>query len=71
LTETYVALREAVLKLDDDELDEPILPNMSPRYVSLHGAIQHTLYHAGQIAVVRRALGLKPLTVDSDTANTI
>jgi len=71
LKETYVALREAVLELDDAALDEPILPNMSTRYVSLHGAIQHTLYHAGQIAVVRRALGLKPLTVDSDTANTI
>jgi uncharacterized damage-inducible protein DinB len=71
LTETYVALREAVLNLDDARLDEPILPNMSTRYVSLHGAIQHTLYHAGQIALVRKALGLKSLTVDSDTANTI
>ena len=71
LTETYVALREAVLNLDDAQLDEPILPGMSTRYVSLHGAVQHTLYHAGQIAVVRRALGLKPLTVDADTANTI
>ena len=71
LTETYVALREAMLKLDDAELDEPILPNMSTRYVSLHGAIQHTLYHAGQIAFVRKAVGLKSLTVDSDTASTI
>jgi uncharacterized damage-inducible protein DinB len=71
LTETYVALREAVLKLDDAELDEPILPNMSTRYVSLHGAVQHTIYHAGQIALVRKALGLKSLTVDSDTASTI
>src|SRR5215204_5041528 len=52
--ETYAALREAVLRLNDAELDEPILPNMSTRYVSLHGAIQHTLYHAGQIAVVRK-----------------
>ena len=71
LAETYVALREAVLGLDDADLDEPVLPNMSTRYVSLHGAVQHTLYHAGQIAVVRKALGLKPLTIDSDTANTI
>jgi len=71
LTKTYLALRDAVLGLEDDELDEPILPNMSTRYVSLHGAIQHTLYHAGQIAVVRKALGLKSLTVDSDTASTI
>ncbi len=71
MSETYVALREAVLELDDDALDEPILPNMSTRYVSLHGAIQHTLYHAGQIALIRKALGLKPLTIDSDTASTI
>jgi uncharacterized damage-inducible protein DinB len=71
LAETYAALREAVLKLDDAELDEPILPNMSTRYVSLHGAVQHTLYHAGQIALVRKRLGLKSLTVDSDTASTI
>jgi uncharacterized damage-inducible protein DinB len=71
LSETYVALREAVLGLDDADLDEPILPNMSTRYVSLHGAVQHTLYHAGQIALVRKALGLKSLTVDSDTAGTI
>ena len=67
LTETYQALREAVLKLDDAELDEPILPNMSTRYVSLHGAVQHTLYHAGQIAVVRKSLGLKPTPIDADT----
>ena len=71
MTETYVALREAVLKMDDDALDEPILPNMSTRYASLHGAIQHALYHAGQIALVRKALGLKSLTIDSDTAANI
>src|ERR1044072_2701144 len=32
LTETYQALHEAVLKLDDSALDESILPNMSTRY---------------------------------------
>lgn len=67
LTETYVALRESLLKLEDTRLDEPILPNMSTRYVSLHGAVQHTLYHAGQIALVRRALGLKSTSIDADT----
>ncbi|MBV9928846.1 MAG: DinB family protein [Acidobacteria bacterium] len=71
LSETYHALREAVLALEDARLDEQILPNMSTVYVSLHGAIQHTLYHAGQIALVRRALGLGALTVDADTASTI
>ena len=67
LTETYVALREAVLGLDDSELDEPVLPNMSTRYVSLHGVVQHTLYHAGQLALVRKRLGLKPTPIDADT----
>ena len=67
LTETYVALREAVLALDDARLDEPILPNMSTRYVSLHGVVQHTLYHAGQIALVRKSLGMKPTPIDADT----
>ncbi|MDT5268537.1 MAG: hypothetical protein QOH49_723 [Acidobacteriota bacterium] len=67
LTETYVALRDAVLALDDAQLDEPILPEMSTRYVSLHGAVQHTLYHAGQIALVRKWLGLKSTPIDADT----
>ena len=71
LTETYLALREAVLALDDARLGEPILPNMSTVYVSLHGVVQHTLYHAGQVALVRKALGLKSLAVDADTASTI
>lgn len=67
LAETYRALREAVLRLDDAELDEPVLPNMSTRYASLHGAIQHTLYHAGQIALVRKSLGMKSTPIDADT----
>ena len=71
LTKTYLALRDAVLGLEDADLDGPILPNMSTRYVTLHGAVQHALYHAGQIALVRKALGLKSLTVDADTASTI
>jgi uncharacterized damage-inducible protein DinB len=54
---TNAALRDATLALDDARLDEPIYDGRSSRYVSLHGAIQHTLYHAGQIAFVKRALG--------------
>ena len=52
-----------MLRLDDAQLDEPILADMSSRYVSLHGAVQHTLYHAGQIALVKKALGLKLPTI--------
>jgi len=58
LRETNLRLREAVQKLEDSQLDEPIYPQMSSRYFTLHGVVQHTLYHAGQIALLKRALGL-------------
>jgi uncharacterized damage-inducible protein DinB len=67
LAETYELLRDAVLRLDDARLDEPILPEMSTRYVSLHGVVQHTLYHAGQIAFVKKALGPQVPPVDPET----
>jgi uncharacterized damage-inducible protein DinB len=49
-------LREAVLETNDERLNGPIMPleGMSSRYVSFHGAVQHTLYHAGQIAVLKK-----------------
>ena len=58
LAATNAELRAAVLKLEDAQLDEPILAEMSSRYVTLHGVVQHTLYHAGQIALLKKALGL-------------
>jgi uncharacterized damage-inducible protein DinB len=63
LAETNEALRETVLLLEDERLDAPILSEMSTTYVTLHGVVQHTLYHAGQIALLKRALGLKPATI--------
>lgn len=70
LAETSAALRAAILELADGGLDEPIHPGMSSRYVTLHGVVQHTLYHAGQIAFVKKALGLSsgyvaPVTPDA------
>ena len=53
----------AVTKLDDDILDErigdardPALGSGVSRYVTLHGLIQHHVYHAGQISLLKRAL---------------
>jgi hypothetical protein len=50
------ALREAIARVDESRLNEPIFDGMSTVYVTLHGVIQHDLYHAGQIAMLKKAL---------------
>ena len=52
----HEALREAIAHVPEARLDEPILEGMSTVYVTLHGVIQHDLYHAGQIAMLKKAL---------------
>jgi len=51
----HEALREAIARVNEARLDEPILEGMSTVYVTLHGVIQHDLYHAGQIAMLKKA----------------
>jgi uncharacterized damage-inducible protein DinB len=48
-------LRATLRSLDEAQLDERPYPEASPRHVQLHGAIQHDLYHAGQIALLKKA----------------
>jgi uncharacterized damage-inducible protein DinB len=52
----HEALREAIARVAETRLDEPIFEGMSTVYVTLHGVIQHDLYHAGQIAMLKKAL---------------
>jgi uncharacterized damage-inducible protein DinB len=52
----HEALREAIARVSEGRLDEPILDGLSTVYVTLHGVIQHDLYHAGQIAMLKKAL---------------
>ena len=52
----HQALVEAVSRVPEPRLDEPILEGKSTVYVTLHGVIQHDLYHAGQIAILKKAL---------------
>ncbi len=52
----HQALVEAVARVPESRLDEPILEGLSSVYVTLHGVIQHDLYHAGQIAILKKAL---------------
>ena len=55
LIEGHQKLRESIAFLNEGRLDEPILENMRSVYVTIHGAIQHDLYHAGQIAILKKA----------------
>jgi uncharacterized damage-inducible protein DinB len=49
-------LRKVVEGLRDDQLDEKIGQDSGTRYFMLHGLVQHDLYHAGQIAILKKAL---------------
>jgi uncharacterized damage-inducible protein DinB len=53
--QAHEELRSAILLLDYSRLDQPIIEGMSSIYVTLHGVIQHSLYHAGQIAILKKA----------------
>ncbi|MDQ3667437.1 MAG: DinB family protein [Acidobacteriota bacterium] len=55
LIEGHRKLRESISFLTEARLDEPILQSMPSVYVTIHGVIQHDLYHAGQIAILRKA----------------
>ena len=59
LAESHNRLRNVVASLRDDQLDLVDQKTSGPdtsRYVVLHGIIQHDLYHAGQIAILKKAL---------------
>lgn len=62
LIDTHQQLLQAIAAVDDSRLDQPIIDggsfNSSSVYVTLHGGVQHDLYHAGQIAILKKALGL-------------
>ena len=52
---TRAALRAAVAAFPDGRLDEPRAPGKMPWYAVLHATVHHDLYHAGQIAMLRKA----------------
>ena len=51
-------LVEAVSTLSDEELERSVPVGMDGTtvYILLHGVIQHNLYHAGQMALLKKAL---------------
>ena len=60
LIDTHRELLDAIARVDESRLNEPIITNAntpySSVYVTLHGGVQHDLYHAGQIAILKKAL---------------
>jgi uncharacterized damage-inducible protein DinB len=56
MREARARLRGVVEKLNDAQLDGIVPGKDHSVYVMLHGGVQHDLYHAGQIAVLKKAL---------------
>ncbi|MFZ3217085.1 MAG: DinB family protein [Candidatus Acidiferrales bacterium] len=56
LRECRARLREVVQNLPPEKLDETVTGENYSCYVMLHGLVQHDLYHAGQIAMLKKAL---------------
>jgi len=56
LREARAVLRASILAFDARRLGETAPGGNYSVYVMMHGVIQHDLYHAGQIALLRKAL---------------
>ena len=56
LEKSHVQMRRAIAELTDERLRERVPGEGYTVYVMLHGVIQHDLYHAGQIALLKKAL---------------
>ena len=59
LIDVHRRLLDAISATDDSRLDQPIINSAETKfstvYVTLHGGVQHSLYHAGQIAILKKA----------------
>ncbi len=54
LRTSYRNLLAALNRLTDDRLDERVPGTAYSIYFLLHGVVQHNLYHAGQIALLKK-----------------
>jgi len=56
LDENRKLLLKTVEEMKDDQLNVQLPGEGYTNYVMLHGLIQHDLYHAGQIAILKKAV---------------
>ena len=47
---------DAVARLAPEDLDRIVVDKSYTTYVMVHGVIEHNLYHAGQIAILKKVL---------------
>lgn len=55
LHSAHAALDRLLANADDDQLDVVVPGQDITMYAMLHGVVQHSVYHAGQIVLIRRA----------------
>jgi uncharacterized damage-inducible protein DinB len=60
LHQAHDALRSRVLDLKDSQLDDPVAGSDPTVRGMLFGILQHYSYHAGQIVLLRQAIGGNP-----------
>jgi uncharacterized damage-inducible protein DinB len=56
LLQVHRDLVQKISQVDDATLNQPILEGLTSIYGTLHGVVQHDLYHAGQIALLKKAI---------------
>lgn len=56
LETAHSRLVSAMGELHEDALEQPVAGHPSTAYHLLHGVIQHNLYHAGQMAILKKAM---------------
>lgn len=62
LEATHEALRTEVARLEDEDLESPAPGGTVARYIVTHGIVQHDLYHAGQISILKKPQKTVPRT---------
>ncbi|MEZ5291523.1 MAG: DinB family protein [Vicinamibacterales bacterium] len=67
LVESHRVLAAAIRGIDDQALDAPVVDHRDDAagtgmslYLTLHGLVHHSVYHAGQLAMLRRVLAVQP-----------
>lgn len=59
LKDSHEKLVETIENLADARLDETVKGSEHSKYFLIHGLIQHLVYHAGQIALIKKFLADK------------